>query len=146
MKTLFSSEKHAEKDGYVIVGEPLHAFIDLAITTAAPAGCEICGVLVANGRCLELIRMRNLSKRPGSFQLSLRRARKLGKAAHRIDHRLVGTFHSHPVSSAEPGASDIAGAFKGQLMLIISCWDKESKLWRIHKSKATPVPLHEIGV
>lgn len=43
-------------------------------------------------------------------------------------------------SEAIPGESDIAGAEEGALMLIVSCWKKDVRLWRIRKGKAKEVP------
>lgn len=134
--------------GYAIFEKHLRECIKRAIKKAKPEGREICGLIVFNGACLELVRTRNIAKGPGSFELPMRRVGKIEKAARTLKHTVVGTFHSHPWSAAEPGASDSAGSRDNTLMLIISCGDKDAKLWHVRnskqKQKAVPVPLHLI--
>ncbi len=129
------------KTGYVICRKHLRNVMRLAIKKAKGRGREICGVIVSNGHFLHLVRTRNRAKGPGSFQLPAGEVRKIQRTARKLNLRVLGTFHSHPVSEAEPGVSDIAGADDGALMLILSCWDKEAKLWKIRKRKAAEVPL-----
>jgi proteasome lid subunit RPN8/RPN11 len=133
--------KRQPKSGYVIVGKHLRDFLKLAIKTAEPGGMEICGVIVSNGYCLDLVLTRNKSKHPGSFLLPSGQIRKIRRAARRLNHRIVGTFHSHPFSEVDPGESDIRGARAGDLMLILSCCDREAKLWRISKGTSKLVAL-----
>lgn len=129
-----------------MMGKHLREVLRLAVETAEPGGREICGVIVDSGHCLELVRTRNKARQPGSFALSPVRVKKIRRAARKLGHRVVGAFHSHPVSEAEPGPSDIRGARRGELMLILSCWDREARLWRIGKGRAHPVRLECVEV
>lgn len=52
---------------------------------------------------------------------------------------VVGTFHSHPFSSAQPGRTDIKGADAGSLMLIFDCTIRDVRLWRIQNGRAYAV-------
>lgn len=116
-----------------------------AVKTAEPAGQEICGLLLHNGSLLELLALKNKSKAPGSFQLSWTQVKRAERASRCLGHRVVGTFHVHPASSAVPGPSDIQRATKGELMLIIGCWETEAMLWRIRKGKTKKLPFREIN-
>jgi len=127
------------------LAQPLRRLVKQAVKTAEPAGREICGLLVDNGTLLELVPMKNKSKAPGSFQLSWKKIKRAERAARRLGHRVVGTFHSHPASPAVPGPSDLEYAC-GDLMLIIACWDPDAKLWVIRKGKAEEVPYRTLEV
>jgi proteasome lid subunit RPN8/RPN11 len=112
---------------------------------AEPKGREICGLILDNGYLLELLPVKNQTRAPGSFAISWKRWRKARRAARRLGHRVVGTFHSHPVSEAAPGPSDIQFAREGDLMLIFSCWDREARLWHIREGKAMPLTFEVLG-
>jgi proteasome lid subunit RPN8/RPN11 len=127
--------------GHSVFAEQVRAMLKRA-ARKADDGREICGLLVSNGHCLELVRTKNKAKGPGSFQLPRRQCARIERAASRLGHRVVGTFHSHPISPAVPGEGDIRGVRAGwPLMLILSCWDNDAKLWRIRKSKADRLTL-----
>lgn len=138
------SKKRPSKKGCAIFAEPLKAMIKQAGKVAKPSLRELCGIIVSDGNCLHLVRTRNKVKRPCSFEITYREIRKVKRAARTMNYRLVGAFHSHPLSGAEPGDNDIKYAVDGTLMLIIECSSQEAKLWRIKKNKALPVPLHVI--
>ena len=91
---------------------------------------EVCGALLADGGSLRLVRMANLSGEVCSYELDLDELHRLGASASDSGCRLVGTFHSHVVSRAAPGESDIDGAV-GELMLIIDTIEETARLWRI---------------
>jgi proteasome lid subunit RPN8/RPN11 len=128
----------------MLLEEQLHREIRCAIRKASASHREICGLLVDNGHLLEMVPLKNRTKAPGSFDLGWKRIKRCRKAAMRLGHRVVGTYHSHPVSEAVPGESDIRGAEDGELMLIISGPGQEAKLWRIRSGKASEVPFRTI--
>jgi proteasome lid subunit RPN8/RPN11 len=100
---------------------------------------EVCGVLVKRGQRLELMFLPNLSERRGSFEMS-----RAAIAAHRArarsrGGRVVGAFHSHPVSEAVPGPRDIAESPVNSFMLIYDVCGRDVKLWRVVKHKGIKV-------
>jgi proteasome lid subunit RPN8/RPN11 len=107
----------------------------------ANGGMEICGLLIDNGYFIEMIRMRNKSKKPCSFSFYLAEADAIEKACKQLNHEIVGTFHSHPFSMAEPGNSDIAKAFDNEIMLIIDVIKNEAKLWRVSSKRKKELRL-----
>lgn len=128
-----------------IIGEQLRAMIRRAVEVAEPNGREICGLILDNGYLLELLPVKNQTRAPGSFSISWMQWRKARKAARRLGHRVVGTYHSHPVSEAAPGPADLRFAQEGDLMLIFSCWDLEARLWLIRKGEAQPLRFCTVG-
>src|SRR5260221_2546818 len=112
----------------------------------AKQGMEICGLLIQRNSQLFLLPVKNSTTEMGSYEIWPRweqyafksRAASNMAAAKR---EVVGTYHSHPLSPAEPGTGDILGTYPGAVMLIISCWDKNACLWRIRKGKATRLIL-----
>jgi proteasome lid subunit RPN8/RPN11 len=136
-------KKKKSARAYAFLWKPLRRLVKKAIKKAEPSGREICGLILDNGSLLELVTLKNESKAPGSFELSWKKVKRAERAARRLGHRVVGTFHSHPVSRAVPGPSDLNCAW-GKLMLIIACWDVETKLWRLRKGEAEELPFRLI--
>jgi proteasome lid subunit RPN8/RPN11 len=99
-------------------------------------GTEICGMIVDTGFHLSLVRVRNVSRRVGSFILSRPDVRRIVAAAKILEQEVVGTFHSHPAALATPGKSDIANAVDDSLMLIFECTARCGRLWRIRGGRA----------
>jgi proteasome lid subunit RPN8/RPN11 len=97
---------------------------------------EICGLLIDNGCFLQMKVTRNRSRRRGSFVLDQREIKKIRQASKTLGLKVVGTFHSHPISPAQPGRTDIEGAAAGSLMLIFDSIGKEVRLWRIQNGRA----------
>jgi proteasome lid subunit RPN8/RPN11 len=112
-----------------------------AVSLARARQREVCGLLLLHGKVLGLVELRNMSKRRGSFQLNRQDVSAAGSAATLLGSRVVGTFHSHVASSAEPAETDIAGAEDGALMLIIDTITREARLWRIHGARAYRLTL-----
>jgi len=130
---------------YNIYRRKLQTILKRAIKVAKKDGHEICGLIAANGRKLELIECRNKVKRGGSFAFYYGEVRKLVKETELLDQSIVGTFHSHPVSLAIPGESDIRNAEDDSLMLIIDCTNRNAKLWHIVNQKAKEVRIMPIS-
>ena len=143
MSRLFST-KRPNRNGYAVIDAHLQAVVERAVKVANRSCREVCGLLISDGYFLRLVCVPNKAKGPLSFEMSLRRARKIKKAARLVNLRLVGAFHSHPISGSEPGDSDIENAQRGMLMLIIDCENQKTALWRIKKRKAVAVSLHVI--
>jgi proteasome lid subunit RPN8/RPN11 len=87
---------------------------------------------------------------PGRFGISTSDLRNIQKALKSTGKKIVGTFHSHPISEAVPSPSDSHRAKLNSLMLIYDVCGREIRLWKIkmkHSGKAyvevpiSPVPL-----
>ena len=115
-----------------------------AAKAAKRGGREICGFLVDNGYFLEIVKVRNKTKRGGGFSFYAGEVRKLERAVERLNHEIAGTFHSHPVGLPEPGESDIANAEDDSLMLVIDVTDKEAGLWHIKNRKKKKLSIELI--
>jgi proteasome lid subunit RPN8/RPN11 len=105
---------------------------------------EICGLVIENGLLLELVRLPNRTRRRGKFRMLEKDLKPIELAARRLRHRVVGSFHSHPVSEAKPGPGDRRGAQIGSLMLVIDCIGQEARLWRIGRNKRAYAVRYEL--
>jgi proteasome lid subunit RPN8/RPN11 len=115
---------------YRILKSQLEKIINEA-AIAAKGGKEICGLLIYNGYLIELIKTRNKSKKDGRGAYYYEEVRYIETAASKLEHQIIGTFHSHPFYIAKPGENDIANAVDNSLMLIIDALDRKTALWHI---------------
>jgi proteasome lid subunit RPN8/RPN11 len=102
---------------------------------ASKSGQEICGLLVDNGHFVELIRVKNKNKKGGGFEFDSSEIRFIQKAMEKMDHKIIGTFHSHPAYLPVPGDSDVKWASDSSFMLIIDVLGKKAGLWFIKNRK-----------
>ncbi len=86
---------------------------------AAPAEC--CGVLLGRGDAVvEAVRTRNVADRPTRFLIDPRDHFAAIRSARARDLDVVGYYHSHPHSPAEPSDTDVAEAnYPDHLSLIV---------------------------
>jgi proteasome lid subunit RPN8/RPN11 len=95
---------------------------------------EVCGLILSDdGFRLKLAYLPNQASRPGEFLIKGQAYESARDRAKRQGESTLGTFHSHPVSEAIPGAGDIKNATSGSLMLIYDVCGREAKLWKIRK-------------
>ncbi len=87
---------------------------------AAPAEC--CGVLIGAGSTIvQAVRTRNLSTNPNRFTVDPRAHIHARRDARARGLDVVGFYHSHPHSRAEPSPTDLADAnYPGYLYAIVS--------------------------
>ncbi len=118
---------------YIIPLGQLRKLHNVARRAQGQDQCEVCGLLVSDrdGR-LELLFLSNRGPRPGHFRIDKEEYLATRKAVHRTEKRVVGIFHSHPISEAVPSRRDIRGAVVG-LSLIYDVCGREARLWRILK-------------
>jgi proteasome lid subunit RPN8/RPN11 len=102
----------------------------------AKDGVEVCGLMVDTRFHISLVPTRNVSRRTGSFVVSVLDVRRIVHASEILGQQVVGTFHSHPIGFAKPGPSDIANTVDGSLMLILDCIVNEGVLWRIKSGRS----------
>lgn len=126
---------------YRIAASELSRLITTAAAEAKRDGQEIAGLLVDNGHRIELLPCTNKSRRAGAFAFVAREIRAKVRASEMLGHKVVGAFHSHPISLAEPSASDVKYARDDSLMLLIDCIAKTARLWRIRRGAARELPL-----
>jgi proteasome lid subunit RPN8/RPN11 len=108
---------------------------------------EVCGVVVVSttGR-LHLVFMPNRSAEPGRYLLSTAEVRVQARRSRGRGERVLGTFHSHPISEATLSRGDLARGFFGGYELIYDVCGREFRLWRLRRGagrakKAVDVPL-----
>ncbi len=78
-----------------LLKKQLIKMINEAVSFAGQNGQEICGLLVDNGYFIELIQVNNKVKIGGGFAFYANEIRFLQKAVDKMDHEIIGTFHSH---------------------------------------------------
>jgi len=108
---------------------------------AAARGREICGLLIDNGYFLELISMRNKSRIPDKCAFYFGEVRTIEKACRKVGHRIIGTFHSFPGSSADIGEQRVENGVDGTLLLVISSTEKKATLWQTEGRQAKQAPF-----
>lgn len=124
-----------KRQRYRIIQAQLRELTRRAVALASTRQREVCGLLLFNGHTLDLLECANAARRRGGFQLRLSDVKQVEMAARRLRWKVVGTFHSHIEWIAEPGPSDIAGAYRS-LMLIVDTLDRSARLWRIVGKRA----------
>lgn len=106
---------------------------------------EVCGMLASdeNGQ-IELRFLTNRSQRAGQFRIARAEYLEAREAIRRMGKRILGTFHSHPISEAVPRRGDLGMALNS-LCLIYDVCGREPRLWKIVKRRgqrvAKEVPL-----
>jgi len=86
---------------------------------ASPREC--CGLLIGHADCVvEAVRMRNVAENPSRFLLDPKGHIDGRREARQRGLDVVGFYHSHPSSNAQPSATDRAEAsYPDHLYLII---------------------------
>jgi proteasome lid subunit RPN8/RPN11 len=86
----------------------------------APAEC--CGLLVGrDDEIVSAVRTRNIADRPVEFQIDPRDHIDGRRKARQQGLDVLGFYHSHPHSPAEPSATDLADAgYPDHIYLIVS--------------------------
>ena len=100
---------------------------------------EICGLLIDNGFCFDMLVVPNKSKSIGSFAFDETAVKRIKRAVQLTGNEIIGTFHSHPWSPAKPSKSDIENTLDDSLMMIISVSDQSAKLWYIKNGMASSI-------
>ena len=97
------------------------AAIDAMIAHArAAAPLECCGLLIGSGaRIDESLPARNIDPSPKRFEIDPQDHFAAIHAARASGREIVGVYHSHPSSPAQPSASDLAEAFYTEYAYVI---------------------------
>lgn len=82
---------------------------------------EACGLLVGQERrILGLAPSRNLAEAPDSFELDSALHLRLQRRLRGTGRAVIGVWHSHPRTPAEPSERDLAGAWDDSLLWLIT--------------------------
>ena len=111
---------------------------------------EVCGAILQRpDGALELCFADNESRHAHSYLLSGESVQRMKEIAEATGATIIGSFHSHPSSSAVPGDGDLAGAREGNLLLIHSVRTGRTRLWQVigagAEKKAREVTLRVQG-
>lgn len=94
---------------------------------------EVCGFLaVGPDGTLQLVFVTNRAAKAGQFRIDSADEQRARKALGNT--RIVGTFHSHPLSPATAGDSDITRARIGHYLMIHDVCGCVTSLWRIRRT------------
>lgn len=107
---------------------------------------EVVGVLASGPRRrLALFFLRNHSSQPGHFEVPIAAVADARRQARSRGSRVVGLFHSHPVSPATLGVGDRGAATPNSLQLIYDVCGRNARLWwvsrRAGRKRVTEVAL-----
>jgi len=92
---------------------------------------EVCGLILVNTlNHLSLSALENRSRSPGAFELHLADVNATRTQLESGKKRVLGSFHSHPISEAVPSAGDRARAFYLGVELIYDVCADSARLWR----------------
>jgi proteasome lid subunit RPN8/RPN11 len=124
----------AEAKKYVMPRTALRELHRLARQAQRLDQGEVCGLLGANVHCrLVLYLLPNRSRRPGHFRIRQADYLAAQRAISEQGKRVLGTFHSHPISEAIPSPGDLQGQRPGSLLLIYDVCGRKARLWKILK-------------
>ena len=106
---------------------------------------ECCGLLVGMADQVdEAVRTPSVERSPNRYQVDPAAHFALIKRLRGSDRTIVGAYHSHPRSVAEPSLSDIGEAYDPEFLYVIVSLaraDPEVRAWRIREGLATEVPI-----
>ena len=109
---------------------------------AKPSEC--CGVLLgAAGKVVEAVPAPNLARDPNRFLIDPQVHIAALRAGRVRGVEVVGFYHSHPHSPAQPSARDLAeAAYPGHLYAIVSLLDEpaEIRFYRFERAEFLSVP------
>lgn len=129
-----------------LLNDHVTSVVEAASTAAEDmASAEICGLLIYNGYFVELIKLKNKSKRWGSFSFYMNEVNLIEKTVHLMGHEIIGTFHSHPYGTSAPSKSDILNTHDDSYMLIIDVTRSELGVWHIKDNDKTAVEFELIN-
>jgi proteasome lid subunit RPN8/RPN11 len=104
---------------------------------------EICGVIVlSNDDRIELLFLNNISTKSYHYELEIELVNKLEQDIESDGKKILGTFHSHPISEAIPSKGDLENGFYNGVEMIYDVCGREIKLWCL--SNKTEMILNEL--
>lgn len=122
----------------------LPAELRIAMRRLADAACpgEACGLLVGKGSVvMALAPSANLADAPDAFEIDTALRLRLQRRLRGRARAVIGVWHSHPRTRAEPSARDIAGAWEPDLIWLITGTDG-TRAWRPDAGGFRELALH----
>ena len=108
---------------------------------------ECCGLLVGvAGRIDEAVRTPSLERSPNRYQVDPAAHFALIKRLRGTERTIIGAYHSHPHSAAEPSPSDIGEAYDPELIYVIVSLtgvEPDVRAWRIREGAANEVRIRQ---
>jgi proteasome lid subunit RPN8/RPN11 len=96
---------------------------------------ECCGLLVGSAnRIDESVRTLSLERSPNRYQVDPAAHFALIRRLRGTDRAIIGAYHSHPRSAAEPSPSDLREAYDSELVYVIVSLagvEPEVRAWKI---------------
>jgi proteasome lid subunit RPN8/RPN11 len=118
---------------------------DIVAHARAALPAECCGLLLGRGdRISEASRAPNLSADTNRFLIDPKAHIDIRREARRRDLEVLGFYHSHPHSPAQPSTADLAEtSYREQVHLIVSLQTEPPavRLFRIEENTCREVPL-----
>lgn len=114
----------------------------------ATAPAECCGALigVTHGDSIEIrtmIPVTNVAHDHAAFRIDAPTVLRLERQAACAGVQVVGFYHSHPTTSAEPSAADLENAVPGYVHLIVDVPRSRVRCWRLRDDRSG---FHELDV
>lgn len=134
MKIIGGSARSVPLNGFVLPYRERRRLHNRAFRAQQRNQSEVCGLVLASKRnklCLKFLP--NRSSEAGEYRLERRDARFAARAARRSDCRVLGTFHSHPISEAIPSRGDVERGFFYGYELIYDVCGLRARLWRLRR-------------
>ena len=121
-------------DVYRIAARELGRLRTLAEARQKSSQREVCGLILSDdGVHIRLAYLPNQEPRAGRFMIRRQPYASAKDRARKQGEKVLGTFHSHPISEAIPGVEDIKKAKAGSLMLIYDVCGRQARLWKIRE-------------
>lgn len=150
MSMLKSSASCRTRADFVLPYEEKRRLHLRAIRAQQHGHLEVCGVVVVNARGrIKLRFLLNYSTMPYTFEMRRSEAQAVQRATERNGKRVLGSFHSHPLSDAKPGPGDISKGFYRGVELIYDVCGRCARLWKVQKygtaKRLSELPLYQEG-
>ncbi|HEX6133277.1 MAG TPA: M67 family metallopeptidase [Longimicrobiales bacterium] len=127
---------------------PPRVLAGLRRETGAAAPAECCGALIGlvRGHDMEvrtLIPVPNEAHAAATYHIDAEVVLRLERQAASTSQQVIGFYHSHPATSAEPSATDLELAAPGYVYLIVDGRAGEIRCWRLRDDRSgfTELPI-----
>ena len=92
---------------------------------------EVVGVLLQDGKRRLKLQFLPNGANPGSWRIAVEDLRAARSHARKVGLRVVGLFHSHPLSEAALGKRDLQSTPLNWVHLVYDVCGREMKLWQV---------------
>lgn len=132
-----------KKKLYLIAFSEFKKLVKQAYIAQQNGHMEVCGLVCIDTKgMLKLFFFKNRSNKPYNYQINTIDIA-LFKRRMKPSYKILGSFHSHPISEAYPGRGDIENGFYNNFELIYDVCGVDLKMWYRFK-KNSEVMIHEV--